>query len=232
MHDASLPYTWIGFRHGLSVGIGLAAGALPYGIAFGALATQLGFSPLGATAMSALVHSSTAQFAVLQIWSEPLIVLPILFTTFAMNARYLLYGALLRPYLEGLSAWRSYPALFVLSDANWAIMMRQGREGRLDGAFALGSGLAMYAAWLSGTWLGSQFGALALGGVLALDFLLPLYFVTILIGLWRGRCDLLPLSAALAGALLALWLLGPAWSVICGGVAGALAGVVRGSDDA
>lgn len=227
MYDASLPYTWTGFRHGLSAGIGLAAGALPYGIAFGALATQLGFSPVGATAMSALVHSSTAQFAVLQIWSEPLILLPILFTTFAMNARYLLYGALLRPYLEGLSAWRCYPALFVLSDANWAIMMRQGREGRLDGAFALGSGLAMYGAWLSGTWLGCQFGIRDLGAVLALDFLLPLYFVTILVGLWRGRRDVPPLTAAVAGTLLAFWLLGPAWSVVCGGVAGALVGIAN-----
>lgn len=227
-----VPYTWSGFRHGLSAGLGLAAGVLPYGVAFGAVATQLGFTPLAATGMSALVHSGAAQFAALQVWSEPLVLLPVLFATFAMNARYLLYGALLRPYMDGLSPLRSYPSLFVMGDANWALMMRQGRNGTLDGAFALGSGLAMYAAWLSGTWIGCQFGRLDFGNLLALDFLLPLYFVTILVGLWRGGRDLPPLVAAAAGTLLALWLLGPAWSVVCGGLAGALAGILRGGDDA
>lgn len=224
---ARIPFTFAGFRQGLAAGIGLAAGALPYGIAFGAIAVQIGLTPSAATGMSAVVYSGAAQFAALQVWSQPLVLLPVLFATFAMNARYLLYGALLRPYMGGLSPLRSYPSLFVMGDANWALAMRHGRDGRLDGAFLLGSGVAMYVAWVGGTWLGGQFGQLDLAELLALDFLLPLYFVTMLVGLWRGRADLVPLLAAGLAAAIALGLLGPAWSVVCGGLAGAVAGLFQ-----
>ena len=53
-----------------------------------------------------------------------------------------------------------------------------------------------------------------------------------LVGLWRGRGDLLPLLAAAVTAVLAERLLGSGWSVVCGGLAGMLAGMLGYRDDA
>ena len=227
----STPFTWAGFRLGLLAGGPLAAATLPYGLAFGALTAQQGLSSATAALMSAVVHSGAAQFAALQFWTTPPVLLPILFATFAMNARYLLYGVLLRPHLTGLSPLRTYPALFVMGDANWALMMRHGRDGTLDGAFAFGSGLAMYAGWVGGTWLGTVIGQVDLGGAIGLDYLLSLYVAALLAGLWRGRADVAPLAAAALAAILADRLLGQGWSVVCGGLAGVLLGAIRASHD-
>lgn len=222
------PFTFKGFASGLRAGVPLAAAVLPYGVAFGALATEKGLAAETALAMSAIVHSGAAQFAALQVWSAPPVLLTLLFATFAMNARYLLYGALLRPHLSGLSPVRSYGALFMMGDANWALMMRHGQAGALDGAFAVGTGLAMYLAWQCGTLIGAgpDYGQGALEGF-GLEFLLPIYFATMIAGLWRDAADLWPLVVGASAAVIGGGLLGAGWSIPCGVSAGLLLGSLR-----
>ncbi|MCG8691505.1 MAG: hypothetical protein MI806_09885, partial [Minwuiales bacterium] len=60
-----------------------------------------------------------------------------------------------------------------------------------------------------------------------LDFLLIAFFVTILVGLWRGRRDVAPLVTAVAAALAVDWLTESSWGVLAGGVLGSLVGAFR-----
>jgi predicted branched-subunit amino acid permease len=55
-------------------------------------------------------------------------------------------------------------------------------------------------------------------------------FLALLVGLWKGKADLLPwIVAALVAVAAAHWLPGK-WYILLGGVAGSLAGVVRHAD--
>ena len=76
---------------------------VPYGMAFGVAALQNGLDPLSILLLSGLVFAGSSQFAALDLWTEPLALLPIWLTTLAINARHLLYGAALYPWLRSIT---------------------------------------------------------------------------------------------------------------------------------
>ena len=55
--------------------------------------------------------------AALQGLADPVSVLAVCLTTLAVNARYLLLGATLRPWFSELPGYQSYPSLFVMGMA-------------------------------------------------------------------------------------------------------------------
>ena len=146
----------------------------------------------------------------------------------AINARHLLYGAAVRPWLGGLPAGRTYLSLFFLSDSNWLSAMRAWNDGQTDRAVLLGGGIAMCLGWTGGTVAGHLFGT-ALGdiGRYGIDVAVPAFFVALLVGAWRGRADILPLLAGAAAALIAERLLPPGWHILAGSLVGAGAGMLR-----
>ncbi len=70
--------------------------------------------------MSALVLAGSAQYVSLTLWSYPLNAAAIIFATLAINLRYILMGASLRPWISGISPARTYGLLFFLVDENVA----------------------------------------------------------------------------------------------------------------
>jgi predicted branched-subunit amino acid permease len=60
-----------GARRGFLRFASLTPFVIPFGIAYGAAAVEAGFSAGQAVAMSALVFAGASQFAVLEIWAEP-----------------------------------------------------------------------------------------------------------------------------------------------------------------
>lgn len=126
------PFTLAGLRAGFIGGAVLAPGIVMFGVAFGILGGAVGLSTAGTALFSAIVNAGSAQLATLQAWSDPVPLLAVFLTTFAMNTRYLLLGAALRPWFEGLPPHKSYPTLFVLGDGNWALTLREFEAGRRD----------------------------------------------------------------------------------------------------
>jgi predicted branched-subunit amino acid permease len=185
--------------------------------------------------MSALVNSGSAQMAALQGWSAGdasqagAAILPVVLTILIMNARYLLYGAALRPWLGGLDPMRAYLTLYFVGDGNWALAMKERESGGGDDVgFLLGSGLIMFIAWTTGTIAGHLLGSLVTRPELfGLDFLLVAFSAAFMMELYRGRGDLIP---ALMAALVALALssvVGPGWIIVAAGLAAALTGYLR-----
>jgi predicted branched-subunit amino acid permease len=221
------PFTFAGFRHGFIRAQGLAPGVLLYGLVFGILATEARLSALESVLTSALVYSGSAQMAALQVWREGAELLPLLAAILLMNARYLLYGAALRPWLGSASPVASYSTLFFLGDGNWALAMAERARGQDDAGFILGSGVAMFIPWIGGTLAGRLAGDL-IGhpATYGLDFMLVAFSAALLMDLWESKADSWPICAAALVAFLLMPVLSGGWIIVAGALAAALTGAL------
>ena len=214
-------FTLAGIRRGYVRTTPLAVSTLVYGFTFGVLAAEASLSSLEAVLMSAVVYSGSAQLAALQGWSASAALLPIMVTILVVNARYMLYGAALRPWLGGLPASRVYPSLFLMGDHNWALSMSAHAEGEDDAGFLFGSGLAMFVPWTLGTLIGHLGGAAVSDPArFGLDFMLVALSAGMAIAFWRGRSSLMPGLAALIVALALHRFIPAGWVVVAAGLAG------------
>lgn len=198
------------------------------GATFGVAARQAGLSAAVATLMSAAVFAGGAQFAALALLGPPPLMGPLLLGTLAINARHLLLGASLSPWLSRLPLWQRLGSVTVLSDVNWAQAMRAYAAGERDAGVLVGAGGMMWAVWVIGT----GFGVLASQAIpdvrrFGLDALLLGFFAAALTDGWRGRADA-PAAAGAAVITVVASLLGAReWSVIAGALGGAAAGAWR-----
>ncbi|MBK1696453.1 AzlC family ABC transporter permease [Rhodovibrio salinarum] len=218
-----------GMRYGAREMAVLAVTAVgPFAVAFGVAAQQGGMDALGAALMTGLVFAGASQFAALGLWQEPLPVFSILLATVAVNSRFLLMGAALRPWIAHLPGWKVYPSLFFLVDPVWAKSLKEFDDGMDDAGFIIGAGLVFWVVWtvftMAGYALGGGIGDPARWGI---DVLMPAFFAIILTGMWRGPGDALPWGVAAATALIAAQLLPGMWFVVLGGIAGGLTGALR-----
>lgn len=205
--------------------IGLAV--FTYGIVFGILARQVHLGLADALAMGALVFAGASQFAVLGLWGPHLPVATIVFTALAVNLRHILMGAALQPWFSKLKSLQAYGSLFFMNDESWALTMQRFAKGSTNGAFLLGSGLVIYVAWLSSTFIGhAAIGEVADPASWGLDFALPAVFLSLLVGVWRGRSDLLPWIVAAAASLAFHQLLPGKWYLLLGALCGSGAAAI------
>ncbi|MCU4925247.1 AzlC family ABC transporter permease [Halobacteria archaeon AArc-dxtr1] len=215
---------WAGFVITLPVALGVAG----YGVAFGILADQAGLSVAEAALMSATVVAGAAQIVAVELWENPIPVAAIVVTTFVVNLRYSLMGAALRPWFRHLSPRQAYGSLFLMADENWALTLRDLKSGSGRGAFLLGSGIAIWTAWVGATILGAAAGG-AIGDPRAygIDFILAAVFAALAVELWEGRSSVVPWCVALATALVAASLFPGQWYILLGGVAACAVEVAR-----
>lgn len=225
--DAPVTFTLAGIGSGLKKTIPLELGGVVWGMVFGVVAANVGWTAGEAVVMSALVNSGAAQVAAVDLWAMPPPMLTIWFTTALVSLRYLVLGASLRPWLGQIGPGRAYGSLFTLTDQSWALAFLEYRSGRRDAGFLLGSGLAFFASWSVGTALG-----ITIGNVVpdpeawSLDFMPTAIFVALVAGLWRGKGDAIPwLAAGIVSILVYSVMPGP-WYVPLGAVAGLIAGLV------
>lgn len=203
----------------------IALGVFTYGLVFGLLARQAGLGAAGALSMSAFVFAGASQFVALGLWGPDLPFTGIVVTTLVVNLRHVLMGAALGPWFSRLTPLQAYGSLFFMNDESWALTLsRAGRGGEINGAYLLGSGLTVYAAWLSATLAGR----LAVAGLddparWGLDFAFTAVFLSLLLGLRRGRSDLLPWLVAAAVSYFTSRTLPGKWHILAGALAGSLA---------
>src|SRR4051812_24644826 len=95
----AVSFTSAGFKRGFIQAQPLAIGVLAYAVMFGLLASDAGLSVLESLVMSAGVYSGSAQVAAVSGLTAGASIIVSLATIMLLNARYLLYGAALRPWL-------------------------------------------------------------------------------------------------------------------------------------
>jgi len=226
------PATWAGFKRGFLPAAALSPGNFIYGVAFGLLARQETLSVLEAMLMSVLVFSGTAQLTAVSAMSHGYVgfdaIASITAAILLLNARYLLYGAALWPWLGSAPTHQVVPTLFYLGDASWVISMRAHAAGERDLCYVLGAGAATIAPWLLGTLTGATAGSLlANPAALGLDFLLVAFSASMGIGMLRARPDWASAAAALVVALAVDRFAPGGWTIVAAGIAGGVVTYIR-----
>jgi predicted branched-subunit amino acid permease len=225
----AITFTLAGVRRGAVAAQAISVSILVYGVAFGLMARQAGLSIGEATLTSGFVYSGSAQLAaVTTIAAGQATAVTLAATILVMNARYLLFGAALRPWLGHTSAAQAYSSLFFLGDGNWILSMRAHAEGERDAGYVLGSGLPMFLAWLLGTVLGSWAGAILTDPkLLGLDFMLAAFAAAMMVGMTKARTDFGPLLAGAGAAWLVNLVASFGWAIVAAGLAGGLFAALR-----
>jgi 4-azaleucine resistance transporter AzlC len=231
IREAALPtatFTGAGIMAGARSLLAVSLFVIPFGIAFGAAAAEKGLSPTLSTVMSMVVFAGASQFAALDLWHTPLPVITLLLAVLAANARHLLLGASLAPWLLELPAAQRYITLALLSDMNWARAYEARQKGETDVGFLFGGGIALWVMWVVGVAIGAFAGS-GIGDLkrYGLDVVMVTFFMANLMGQWRGKSDLIPWTIAAAVALGASWLLPLGWHIVVGALAGGIVGALR-----
>lgn len=217
-------------RAGLLLGaramLPLLPGSFAFGMAFGALAAQRGFSLTEAVAMTGIVYAGMSQFVAVQSWPDaltPSTVAALMLLTATVNVRFVLMGASLRPWLGTLPPWQVYPPLTINTDGGWLLSMRYRERGGADASFFLGSQVVAYVFWtlaaIPGYLLAERIANPRLYGV---DLLMPAFFAALLIPLWHGPRRAAPWLVSGLVAIGIHWFAGGYWFIIAGALAGSL----------
>jgi predicted branched-subunit amino acid permease len=213
---------------GLADGVRLSTPIMPamaiFGATFGAIAAQKNLSMFDATLMSALVFAGASQFVAIEIWTHPMtipVILTLAIVTVAVNMRFILMTASLRPWLGDLKGWQVYPSFLLLTDPAWLVIARYRAEGGADASILYGSGVVLWVIWVATTALGFWLGAsIATPARYGLDLVFPCFFAVMLVPLWDGWRRAIPWIAATGTALVVSKLLPGWWFIVTGALAG------------
>jgi len=214
------------FRRGLLATLPLAPGVVAFGLLYGVMARQVGFSPWQAWAMSLIVHAGSAQFTALGMW-EATGAIPIVLTTLVINLRHLLMGASVAPHLRGLHPlWKALLALW-MSDESYALAIAEYERGQGSHRYFLGANVGIYLAWPTSGLLGALLSkAIPDPGRYGLDLVFPLAFLGLLTAFLKDRISLSVALGAGGLALLGADLLPGKWYVVVAGLLGSGLGLL------
>ena len=220
-------------RAGLLLGardvVPLLLGVAPFGLVTGIASQGAGLSIGETVFMSGFVYAGSSQLVALAIWAHPPPLLAVTLAALIVNLRLVLMGPVLGPWLDRVRGWRVWLSLFVMTDQNWALSVRDMNRGGPDAAYLLGSGLPMWGVWVVTSAVGHVAGqALRPPPGHPLFFAAIAVFVSMLAGMWRGRRDLVPWGVAALVSTAVAWLLpGTFWYIVAGAVAGSATGALR-----
>ena len=216
------------FFQGVRDSLPIVAAAAPFGMLFGALAVDNGLSVGEAVLMSATVFAGASQMVGLEMFGAKIAPWIIILSVFAVNFRHVLYSAALGRRIGRFAGWQKPIAFFFLTDPQYAASeARADRKHPLTMAWYMGMALPVYILWVLEGWIGAVFGSLITDpGALGIDFLLPIYFLGLVLG-FRTRSNWLPVVIASGlGSILAFYTVGSPWHVSLGALAGVLVAVL------
>src|SRR6266480_1128338 len=180
--------------------LGIALSAAAFGMVYGLAARSAGFSLVDAAAMSLIVFAGGAQFAAVGYLQTGVPWAAIVFLTAFVNARHLLYGTVLAPYLADRSRALRLVMAHVLDDETFALSIAHFRRiGHADvTGYTIAAVFGTFLPWILATVIG-----VAIGGTvpdprsLGFDVIFPAAMAGLAIGLMTGRSELV---AAITGS--------------------------------
>lgn len=212
------------FRRGAKLGMPVVVASAPFAVLFGALAVDNGMTAAEATLMSASIYAGASQMVGIELFGHDIPPWLVVFSIFAVNFRHILYSAAVGRRIAHWSALQKAVGFFFLVDPQYAESERKGETGETVGfAWYMGMALPIYVFWVLESALGATFGRLLPDtDALGIDFLLPIYFLGLVIG-FRKRPLWLPVVLTSAVfSILAYELVGSPWHVSLGAAAGIL----------
>ncbi len=212
------------FNQGLRGGLVIALSSAPFAVLFGAVASDNGLTVMEAGLMSATVYAGASQLVGIELFGHHVAPWLIVLSVFAVNFRHILYSAALTRFIVHFSPVQKFFAFFVLTDPQFAEAVKHGESGgRISFPWYIGFGAAVYFPWLFFSVVGAFFGRM-MGDprTLAIDVLLPVYFLGLVIG-FRRKPGFYPVVAASAlGSVLGYHFVGSPWHVSIGAALGVI----------
>lgn len=226
-HQLSVCFTHKGVLRGAKRLLPVCVFVFPFGVAFGAAAIEAGMSVDQALIQSLVVFAGASQFAVLDMWQSPLPYISIALVVLAVNARHLILGAAISPYVNPLRPRHWFGALMMLSDVNFADSYQSMKAGERDAGHILGGGLLLWAVWGLATAFGVFAGA-ALGNLdrFGVDVVMAAFFASLTIGMVSSWRKAIPVAVACVVALVTLPFVPTGWNIIAAALAGGLVGAL------
>ncbi len=159
---------------------------VPFGLIFGILAIDIGFSPFATMGMSLIIFGGASQIVLLQLFSGGASSLVIISSVGAVNSRHLLYGAVVSEHTSDLKLiWKIIISYFLIDQA-FARSNEYFKKNKEQNKYfhLIGGGVTCWVIWQSTTFLGIILGA-AIPEKLGLSFAVPLTFLAILVSDFR-----------------------------------------------
>jgi predicted branched-subunit amino acid permease len=207
-----------------SVPIFVAVGA--FGIVFGVVGSQLGGPPWLPLAMSVIVISGAAQFAMVALWGAGLV--PILVAVIGLSLRHLPMGARFSEALGPRPLATRLGLSYVLTDETFGLALAAAGDPHTDPvAYKVAADLNLWVSWVGGTILGAWAGASVDPASIGADVLFAVLFLSLAVPFIRSREDFGISAIAAACALIAIPLLPEAWEITGAAFAAAAIGTVR-----
>ena len=160
---------------------------VPFGIIFGVISMELGLSPYMTFGMSVIIFGGASQIVLLQLFSGGASSLVILSSVGAVNARHVLYGAVLSEHLSSLKLSWKIILSYVMTDQAFAVSNNYFKKNNRDSNqhyHLLGSGFTCWTIWQLSTILGIVLGSIV-PEELGLSFTISLTFLALLISDFR-----------------------------------------------
>ncbi|MEP7454682.1 AzlC family ABC transporter permease [Phyllobacterium sp. SB3] len=215
---------WEGFAKGLPIMIASA----PFGLLFGALAIDQGFSLFEAVLMSAAIFGGASQMVGIELFGQNIPAWLIVFSIFAVNFRHVLYSAAVGRRIGHFKPLQAMLSYFVLTDPQYAETEKRAESGKqVTFIWYLGVATPIYVMWVVEAFIGGLFGNLITDThALGIDMLLPIYFLGLVMG-FRSRSNWGPIVIGSAiASIIASKTIGSPWHVSIGAVAGILVAVI------
>ncbi len=198
------------FWAGVRAGSPFLLVVFPFGMLFGAVATEAGLNPVETMTLTSLVIAGAAQFAFVQLLQDGAPAVIAVLTALAVNMRMAMYSASLTPHLGRASMGTRAVASYFLVDQVYASAMRRYA---LTPDAPLGEKVAYYFGvvlpvcpfWYVATWLGVTTGQ-AIPPEYALDFAVPITFAAVAAPMLRGLPNLAAAGVAIAASLAFAWI--------------------------
>jgi predicted branched-subunit amino acid permease len=174
------------FLKGISDVSPLMIPVVPFGLIFGVLSLEIGFSPLETMGMSLIVFGGASQIVLLQLFSGGASSLVIISSVGAVNSRHMLYGAVVSEHLSDLKMiWKIIISYFLIDQA-FAVSNEYLKKNKDKNNYfhLVGGGATCWVIWQLTTFLGIILGS-AIPEELGLSFAVPLTFLALLVNDFR-----------------------------------------------
>ena len=159
---------------------------VPFGLIFGVLSIDIGFTPLETMGMSIIIFGGASQIILLQLFTGGASSLVIISSVGAVNSRHLLYGAVVSEHLSDLKMiWKILISYFLVDQA-FARSNEYFKNNSNNNKYfhLVGGGITCWVIWQTTTFLGIVLGSF-IPEKLGLSFAVPLTFLALLVNDFR-----------------------------------------------
>jgi predicted branched-subunit amino acid permease len=174
------------------------------------------------------VFGGASQMVGIELFGHQVAPWLIVLSIFAVNFRHVLYSAGIGCRIAHWPPIQQAVGYFILTDPQFAIAEARAETGRQVGfVWYLGVGLPVYLFWVAETAIGAVIGKMIPDtSALGIDFLLPIYFLGLVMGFRKRPLWLPVVIVSAAASILAYKTVGSPWHVTIGALAGVLLAVL------